>query len=597
MIYHAPVAEILFSMLHEAGLDHGFEDGLYADLADGFAEATLTEAGRLAEHLLLPLDRIGDREGARLIGGEVRTPEGWPSAYAQWTQAGWNRVSGPIEHGGFGLPILLNAACIEIWTAANMAFGLCPLLTIGAIEALRVHGSADLQALYLPRLVAGTWTATMNLTEPQAGSDLSGLKTRAVPEADGSYRIFGSKIFITFGDHDMAENIVHLVLARLPDAPEGTRGISLFLVPKFLLGDDGSLGARNDLSCISLEHKLGIHGSPTCAMVFGEKDGARGWLIGEPHRGLACMFTMMNNARLNVGMQGVAIAERATQLALYHARERRQGRAPGEKSDAMSEIIRHPDVQRMLMTMKALTLAARAICLMTADSIDRSQREPDAERRKKASERAGLLTPLAKAFSTDIGNEVASLGVQVHGGMGYIEDTGAAQLMRDVRIAAIYEGTNGIQAMDLVLRKLPLSGGEAMRDELADMRVVLAALESINSEAFGAMPVRLGEAVASLERAVDFMRANIETRPKDILAGASPFLRLFGLARGGTALARGALSAHRLMSTGASDPLLAARIALARFFAENIATGASGLERNITEGAGSVHAAADAFAL
>ncbi|WP_020176634.1 acyl-CoA dehydrogenase [Methyloferula stellata] len=597
MIYHAPVAEILFAMLHEAGLDRGIEDGLYADLADGFAEATLTEAGRLAEHLLLPLDRIGDREGARLIGGQVRTPEGWPAAYAQWAQAGWNRVSGPLEHGGFGLPILLNAACIEIWTAANMAFGLCPLLTIGAIEALRVHGSPELQALYLPRLVAGTWTATMNLTEPQAGSDLSGLKTRAVPEADGSYRIFGSKIFITFGDHDMAENIVHLVLARLPDAPEGTRGISLFLVPKFLADADGSLGARNDLRCISLEHKLGIHGSPTCAMVFGEKEGARGWLIGEPHRGLACMFTMMNNARLNVGMQGVAIAERATQLALYHARERRQGRAPGEKSDAMSEIIRHPDVQRMLMTMKALVLAARAICLMTADSIDRSQREPDVEKRKKASERAGLLTPLAKAFSTDIGNEVASLGVQVHGGMGYIEDMGAAQLMRDVRIAAIYEGTNGIQAMDLVLRKLPLSGGEAMRAELADMREIIAALESINAEAFGAMPIRLGEAVASLERAVDFMRANLETRPKDILAGASPFLRLFGLARGGTALARGALSAHRLMSRGASDPLLAARIALARFFAENIATGASGLERNITEGAGSVHAAADAFAL
>jgi hypothetical protein len=402
---------------------------------------------------------------------------------------------------------------------------------------------------------------------------------------------------ITFGDHDMAENIVHLVLARLPDAPEGTRGISLFLVPKLLVEADGSPAARNDLCCISLEHKLGIHGSPTCAMVFGEKEGARGWLIGDPHKGLACMFTMMNNARLNVGVQGTAIAERATQQALFYARERRQGRAPGDMSDRMSEIIRHPDVQRMLMTMKALTLAARAICLMTADSIDRSQREQDAQKRKRASERAGLLTPLAKAFSTDIGNEVTSLGVQVHGGMGYIEEAGAAQLMRDVRIAAIYEGTNGIQAMDLVLRKLPLSGGEAMRDELADMRSIIGALESINAEAFGAMPVRLGETVASLERAVDFMRVNLEARPKDILAGASPFLRLFGLARGGTALARGALAAHRLVSTGATDPLLAARIALARFFAENIATSATGLERNIIEGAGSVHAAADAFAL
>jgi 3-(methylsulfanyl)propanoyl-CoA dehydrogenase len=597
MSYRAPVAEILFSMRHEAGLDRGLEEGLYADLADGFTEATLSAAGQLAEHLLLPLDRIGDREGAKWVDGQVRTPPGWPAAYAQWAQAGWNAISGPTDHGGLGLPILLNAACIEIWTSANMAFGLCPLLTIGAIEALRVHASADLQALYLPKLVAGTWTATMNLTEPQSGSDLSALKSRAVPQDDGSYRLSGSKIFITFGDHDMAENIVHLVLARLPDAAAGTRGISLFLVPKFLVQADGSLGARNDVSCISLEHKLGIHGSPTCAMQFGEKQGAVGWLVGEPHKGLACMFNMMNNARLNVGMQGVAIAERATQQALVYARERRQGRAPGDTCDAMSPIILHPDVQRMLMTMKAQTLAARAICLMTAEAIDRSQREPDGERRRKASERAGLLTPLAKAFSTDIGNEVASLGVQVHGGMGYIEETGAAQLMRDVRIAAIYEGTNGIQAIDLVQRKLALSGGEAMRDELADMQSILAALETINAEEFGAMAMRLGEAVMSLQRATDFMRANREMRPDDVLAGATPYLRLFGYARGGTALARGALAAHRLMGTGDRDPSLAARIAWARFFAENIATGAGGLERNIMDGAASVHGAADAFAL
>ena len=326
MVYRAPVADILFAMRNEAGLDRGIEDGLYAELADGFAEATLTEAGRLAEHLLLPLDGVGDREPAQLVGGHVHTPPGFPAAYAQWAQAGWNAISGPVEHGGLGLPFLLNAACIEIWTSANMALGLCPLLTMGAIEALRVHASPDLQSLYLPKLVAGTWTATMNLTEPQAGSDLSALRTRATPQADGSYRLFGSKIFITFGDHDMADNIVHLVLGRLPDAPEGTRGISLFLVPKFLVHPDGSLGPHNDAHCISLEHKLGIHGSPTCAMVFGEKDGATGWLIGEPHKGLACMFTMMNNARLNVGVQGVAIAERATQQAAYHARERRQGR-------------------------------------------------------------------------------------------------------------------------------------------------------------------------------------------------------------------------------------------------------------------------------
>jgi alkylation response protein AidB-like acyl-CoA dehydrogenase len=584
-------------MMNEAGLDRGIEDGIYAHLADGFAEMTLNEAGRLAEGVLLPLDSVGDREGAKLVGAHVHTPSGWPEAYAQWAQAGWNAISGPVEHGGLGLPVLLNAACIEIWTSANMAFGLCPLLTMGAIEALKVHGSADLQAVYLPKLVAGTWTATMNLTEPQAGSDLSALKARATPQNDGSYRIFGSKIFITFGDHDMAENIVHLVLARLPDAPEGTRGISLFLVPKFLANANGALGRRNDLRCISLEHKLGIHGSPTCAMVFGETEGAAGWLIGEPNKGLACMFTMMNNARLNVGVQGVAIAERATQQALFYARERRQGRVPGQTSAAMSEIIYHPDVQRMLMTMKALTLAARAICLITAEAIDRSQSEPDAARRQKASERAGLLTPLAKAFSTDIGNEVASLGVQVHGGTGYVEETGAAQLMRDVRIAAIYEGTNGIQAIDLVLRKLTLSGGEAMHDELAEMREIIVAVEAENTQAFGAMANRLAEAILSLDRATGFMRANLMKRPEDVLAGATPYLRLFGYARGGTALARGALAAHRLLGGGATDPMLAGRIALARFFAEHIATGASGLERNILDGAGAVRGAAQAFAL
>jgi alkylation response protein AidB-like acyl-CoA dehydrogenase len=597
MIYRAPIADILFAMRHEAGLGRDGGQGLYAGLTDGFVETTLNEAGRFAEKVLAPLNVPGDREGAKLVAGDVRMPSGWPAAYALWTQAGWNAMSGPLEHGGLDLPLLLNAACIEIWTGANMAFGLCPLLTAGAIEALRVHASSSFQALYLPKLIAGTWTATMNLTEPQAGSDLSSLKTRAVEQADGSYRIFGSKIFITYGDHDMAENIVHLVLARLPDAPQGSRGISLFLVPKFLVAADGALGARNDVHCISLEHKLGIHASPTCAMVFGDRDGAIGWLIGEPHRGLACMFTMMNNARLNVGMQGVAIAGQATQQAVSYAQERRQGRASGSALGDMSPIILHPDVQRMLMTMRALTFAARAICLMTAEAIDRAKRESDREWRKKADERAGLLTPLAKAFSTDIGNEVASLGVQVHGGMGFIEETGAAQLMRDIRIAAIYEGTNGIQAIDLVQRKLPLSGGEAIRAEIADMRSIIAELGIIDAEAFGKMATRLAEAVEALEHATDFMLARLQPNPDDALAGASAYLRLFGYARGGTALARGALVAHRLMSMGESTPMLGARIAVARFFAEHIAVGASGLERSILEGAGSVHAAASVFAV
>jgi len=493
------------------------------------------------------------------------------------------------------LPVLLNTACIEIWNAANMAFSLCPLLTLGAIEALQSHAAEALKAVYLEKLVSGEWTGTMNLTEPQAGSDLGALKTRAERQQDGTYKLFGSKIFITYGEHDLADNIVHFVLARLPDAPKGTRGISLFLVPKFLVNADGSLGARNDVHCTSLEHKLGIHASPTCTMVYGDHGGAAGFLVGEENRGLACMFTMMNSARLNVGVQGVAIAERAFQHALVYAKDRRQGHAPGDKSESMSPIIHHPDVARMLMTMKAMTAAARAICLMTADSIDRSRREKDEAARGLAGLRASLLTPVAKAFSTDIGNEVASLGIQVHGGMGYIEETGAAQFLRDARIAAIYEGTNGIQAIDLVQRKLALSEGEVVRREIADMRASVAVLRQSNAAAFGEMEQCLTEAVDALESATNFMLDAAATRPEDALAGATPYLRLFALARGGTALAKGALAAHRLALLGDSDPALPARIATARFFAETIATGAGGLARDVTHGAAAVHAGAAAF--
>ena len=595
MSYRAPIADILFAMTFEAGLAQGFEDGVHKDLADGFAEATLTEAGKFAEQVLAPLNRIGDKEGARLEAGRVATSPGWPAAYRQWTAGGWNAITAPLDYGGMDLPALLNTGCIEIWNAANMAFSLCPLLTLGAIEALQSHATAALKNLYLAKLVSGEWTGTMNLTEPQAGSDLGALRTRAERQADGTYKLFGSKIFITYGEHDLAENIVHFVLARLPDAPEGTRGISLFLVPKFLVDVDGSLGPRNDVACVSLEHKLGIHASPTCTMVYGEHGGATGWLIGEENKGLACMFTMMNSARLNVGVQGVAIAERAFQQALTYARERRQGRAIGDKGVTMSPIVLHPDVRRMLMTMKAMTGAARAICFMTALSIDLSHRAQDEEQREAAAARASLLTPIAKAFSTDIGNEVASLGVQVHGGMGFIEETGAAQFMRDARIAAIYEGTNGIQAIDLVQRKLGLANGETVRLEIAEMRKTIEALRQTNADAFGEMGLRVDEAVAALERATAFMLEAAKTSPEDALAGATPYLRLFGCALGATALARGALAAHRLSSAGDNDPALSARIATARFFAENIATGAGGLELSVTRGAGSVHAGA--FAL
>ncbi|MGH6852685.1 MAG: acyl-CoA dehydrogenase, partial [Methylocella sp.] len=475
---------------------------------------------------------------------------------------------------------------------ANMAFSLCPLLTLAAIEAMQSHAAEGLKAVYLAKLVSGEWTGTMNLTEPQAGSDLGALKTRAERQQDGTYKLFGSKIFITYGEHDMADNIIHFVLARLPDAPEGTRGISLFLAPKILVNSEGAQGARNDVHCISLEHKLGIHASPTCTMVFGDHGGATGFLVGEENTGLACMFTMMNSARLNVGAQGVAIGERAFQQALGYARERRQGHLPGGRGEAMSPIVQHPGVARMLMTMKAMTAAARAICLMTADSIDRSRREKDSSARDLAGQRAALLTPVAKAFSTDIGFEAASLGIQVHGGMGYIEETGAAQFLRDARIAAIYEGTNGIQEIDLVQRKLGLSGGAAVHREIADMRASVAALRESNAENFGEMEPCLADAVDALERATAFMLGASTKRPNDALAGATPYLRLFAYARGGTALARGALAAHRLLAAGDSDSTLPARIATARFFAENIAAGAGGLERDVTRGAGSVHASA-----
>jgi acyl-CoA dehydrogenase len=596
MTYRVPVSDMIFTMDHAAGLAAGVDSGLYAELADGIAQATLEEAAKLAEGVLTPLNRTGDLQGARLKDGVVTTTPGWREAYKQWSEGGWNGVTASEHHGGMGLPVLLGVACTEIWNSANMAFALCPLLNFGAVEAVEAHANDGLKALYLDKMVSGEWTGTMNLTEPQAGSDLNAVRSRAEPVGDGTYKIFGQKIFITYGEHDLTDNIIHLVLARLPDAPPGTRGISLFLVPKFLLDENGKPGKRNDVHCAGIEHKLGVHGSPTCTMVFGDEGGAIGWLVGEENRGLNCMFTMMNNARLSVGMQGVAIAERATQHAVAYARERKQGRAPGAKGSGMSSIAEHPDVRRMLMTMKAQTAAARVICYMTAASIDRAKRESDAAARKQAGERASLLTPVAKAYSTDIGNEVASIGVQVHGGMGFIEETGAAQFMRDIRIGGIYEGTNGIQAIDLVQRKVPLSGGDAVKREIADMRETLARLREANTPDFGHMHSALSGAVDAFARATDYMLEAIDASLADALAGAAPYLRLFGYARGGTGLAEIAMAAHGARVSGETDPAHAGRIAVARFFAENIATGASGLERTVTEGAGSVHGAELALA-
>jgi acyl-CoA dehydrogenase len=593
MTYQAPVTDIGFALKHAAGLNQAIKDGLYGDFSEDVLDQVLEEAGRFATEVIAPLNAIGDRHGAPFRDGVVTTPPGWKEAYRAWAQAGWNGLAASEKWGGQGLPQALNAACIEMWNSASMAFGIGPVLTVGAAEALAAHGSDALKRVYLGKLVSGEWMGTMQLTEPQAGSDLALVRAKAERAADGSYRLSGQKIFITYGEHDLTDNIIHFVLARLPDAPPGTRGISLFLVPKFLVNADGSLGPRNDVRAHSVEHKLGIHASPTCTMVYGDRGGATGFLVGQEHRGLACMFTMMNLARLSVGLQGVAIAERATQQAMAYARERRQGREAGGHDGAAggaAPIIAHPDVKRMLMTMRSLTRAARSISYATAIAIDRAERAGDERARKAANERASLLTPIAKAFSTDIGIEVSSFGVQVHGGMGYIEETGAAQHFRDARIAAIYEGTNGIQAIDLVTRKLPLSGGAAVQTYIAELRRTVAAIKATNDPAFGATGARLGEAVDSLDRATLWMRAQLDTAPQSALAGATPYLRLFGHAAGGCLLAEEALAAMRLSATEETENPTG-RVAVARFYAENLSVETAGLERAVVEGADSVNSA------
>ena len=589
-MYRAPVADIAFTLKHVAGLKPALDAGSFGELGEDLVDAVLEEAGRFATEEVAPLYKIGDETGAVLKDAAVTTPAGWKDLYRRWIDGGWNGLSAPEEFGGQALPNMLGVAALEMWNSAAMAFGIGPTLTMGAVEALHKHASDELKARYLAKLVSGEWMGTMNLTEPQAGSDLAALRSRAEPAGDGTYRIFGQKIFITYGEHDFTDNIVHLVLARLPDAPAGTRGISLFLVPKFLVGDDGALGARNDVFCSGIEHKLGIHASPTCSMAFGDKGGAIGWLIGEENRGLACMFTMMNNARLNVALQGVAIAERAYQQALAFAHERKQGAAlDAPKGAPMSPIIVHPDVRRMLMDMRAKTQGARAISYQVAEALDRSHRETDEGKRKAAAERAAILTPIAKAYATDIGIDVASTGVQVHGGMGFVEETGAAQHLRDARIAAIYEGTNGIQAIDLVTRKLPLSGGEAVKALIAEMRGIVGEVERANNPGFGHAATRLGAAVDALERATEWMLATLGTSQADALAGATPYLKLFALAQGGTGLAKKAL-ATRSEAEGTGD------LATARFYAEYLATEAPALELTVTEGAGAIADAAAVFA-
>jgi alkylation response protein AidB-like acyl-CoA dehydrogenase len=587
-MYRAPVAEIAHSLKHAAGLKAALDGNMLGDLTEDLADAILEEAGRFATDEIAPLYKVGDEIGAVWKDGAVTTPPGWKELYRRWIEGGWNALTGPTEYGGQGLPAMLSIAVLEMWNSGSMGFAVGPTLTLGAVEALEKHGTEELRQTYLAKLVSGEWMGTMNLTEPQAGSDLNALRTRAEPAGDGTYRLFGQKIFITYGEHDFTDNIVHFVLARLPDAPAGTRGISLFLVPKYLVDADGKPGAHNDVFCASIEHKLGINGSPTCVMLYGDgkfggTPGAIGWLVGEENKGLACMFTMMNNARLAVGIQGVAVADAAYQKAKAYAEERRQGRAPGYSGEGMSPIVEHPDVRRNLLTMKALTGAARAICYSCAHALDMA-RATEGDERRHWQDRAGLLTPLAKAFPTDIGVEVASLGIQVHGGMGFIEETGAAGFYRDARIAPIYEGTNGIQSIDLVMRKLPLGGGEHVLGLIGELRGEVEALRASNRPGCGHTAGHLERALDELEEATRFMqRAQADGRVSEALAGATPYLRLFSLAAGTALMARGARKAED-----------AAQTALCRFFAENLLPESSALKDRVVNGAASLEEAAAA---
>lgn len=586
-IYTAPLKDMQFAIKELAGLDEvaalpGCEE-VNADLVD----AVLGEAAKFAQEVLDPLNRSGDQQGAQLKDGKVAAPDGFAEAYQQFVAAGWNGLSGQTAFGGQGLPHIVAMAVQEMWNSANMAFCLAPMLTSGVLEALRIHGTPEQQQKYLPKLTAGEWTGTMNLTEPQAGSDLSAVRARAVPEGD-YYRIQGTKIFITWGEHDMAQNIVHLVLARRPDAPEGVKGISLFIVPKFLVNADGSLGEMNDIRCVSIEHKLGIHASPTCVIAYGDKKGAIGYLVGEENRGLEYMFTMMNHARLGVGVEGVALAERAYQHALDYAKTRVQGREIGQRSGDRVTIIHHPDVRRMLMSMRSQTEAMRSLACLAAAALDKSKHHPDDKERQRNQALIDLLTPIVKGWCTEQAVEIASTGIQIHGGMGFVEETGAAQYLRDARITTIYEGTTGIQAIDLIGRKVAFEKGATAFAVIEEMRKLDAHLAKAGGE-FASTLDNLKAAVNALHEATQWL---VETYPRNANAAAGvsvPYLKLFGTVAGGWMMARAALIAQaKLTEPEADHDFMKAKLATARFYAEHVLPQALPLAREITHGADSV---------
>jgi len=583
--YAAPVKDMLFAIRELAGLSEvtalpGCEEANAELVAQ-----VLEEAGKFARDVLDPLNRQSDREGARLADGKVTAPQGFKAAYQQFVEAGWNGLGGQPQHGGQGLPHLVAMPVEEIWSSACLSFCLGPMLTSGVLEALRIHGSREQQDLYCPKLTSGEWCGTMNLTEPQAGSDLSAVRTRAVPEGD-HYRIQGTKVFITWGEHDLAENIVHLVLARTPNAPEGVKGISLFIVPKFVPKADGEPGERNDIRCVSIEHKLGIHGSPTCVLAYGDEKGAIGYRVGEENRGLEYMFTMMNHARLGVGLEGIALAERAYQHALEYAKTRVQGREIGQRSGDRVTIIHHPDVRRMLLSMKAQTEAMRALAYFAAALLDRSKHHPDAAQRRRDQAMLDLLTPVVKGWCTEQAIEIASTGVQIHGGMGFIEEAGAAQYLRDARITTIYEGTTGIQANDLVGRKVGAEAGATALALIEAMRGVESKLEAGPlADARG----NLKDAIDGLEQATRWIVDSFPRDAKAVAAVSVPYLKLFGTVSGGWMMARAALIAsEQLKQPDADQDFLEAKLATARFYAEHELPKAPALAREVIHGAASV---------
>jgi len=582
-MYRAPLRDLRFvlhELIGEAPIAAAVRDGDYsAELAD----AILEEAARFAEDVLDPINRSGDVEGALWSAEGVRMPESFRTAYARYVEGGWTQLRARTEWGGQGAPNVIGTAVEELWAASNLSFKLCPMLTQGAIEALEHAGSAAQKALFLPKMVAGEWTGTMNLTEPQAGSDLSVVRTRAVPDGD-RYRLFGQKVFITYGDHDYTDNIIHMVLARIDGAPAGTRGISLFIVPKRLVNADGSLGAANEVSCVSIEHKLGIHASPTCVLAYGDVDGAVGYLVGEANRGLEYMFVMMNAARLSVGLEGYAVADRAYQRALDWARNRVQGKPPG--ATTALPIANHPDVKRMLLTMRAGTEAARALALYAAHQLDRGAGSEAGA--SVAQARGDLLIPIVKAWSTELGIELTSLGVQVHGGMGFVEETGAAQYYRDVRITTIYEGTTGIQANDLVLRKVGRDGGAVLKGLLMELRTELAAASpELAAEPIVASAVR---GLGLLEEATDALLGLLRGgRQAEGLAVAVPFLKLAGTVLGGWLMARAAVIAARQLARAAGDrEFYEAKLQTARFYAQNLLPATLSLAAVVRDGSASI---------